>query len=94
MEDTVMAKSVDGLSKLIAIYCGMTAIRDGWDEIDDETRDVIRGNKDLSGMMEIAEGFADQLKDWNPDQSTLRLIGALEIELNKMTEEAAAATHS
>ena len=63
-----MAKSVDGLSKLITIYCGMTAMRDGWDEIDEETWEVIRSNKDLTRMMEIAEGCAQHLKDWNPDE--------------------------
>lgn len=85
-----MAKSVDGLSKLITIYCGMLAMQgDCWEGIDEETRDLIAGNEDLSRMMKIAEDLGGRLKDWQPDAATLRLMGSLEKELDEITGGAA-----
>ena len=81
-----MAKSIDGLSKLITIYCGMMAMRDCWGDIDEETRAIIAGNEDLARMMEIAEGLGDDLKNWQPHEATLRLVGSLEKELNAMLD--------
>jgi hypothetical protein len=83
-----MPKSINGMAKLITIYCGMTAMRDLWDGIDEETRALIEETPDLAHMMEMAETLGGKLQAWSPSGDTLKLIGALEKELAEMRQEA------